>query len=100
MRMSTMRHLGALLGDAGQQRLRVTDRGDDVEAIVPQQPAQPLPEQQLILGDHYSHGISAPPSSDHLAGSRPEVFHPVPRPAAAGPAGRCPTGRRRRGRRR
>ena len=41
------------------QRVAVLDRGDDVDAVVAQEPGQPVAEQREILGDHDPHGITA-----------------------------------------
>ena len=45
--------------DHAEQRVAVLDRGDHVEAVVPQQPRQPVAQEREVLGDHDAHGSSA-----------------------------------------
>ena len=41
------------------ERVAVADRGDDVEAVVAQQPRQAVAQEREIFGDHDPHGITA-----------------------------------------
>src|SRR5262249_52329088 len=41
-----------------QQRGRAVDRGRDLEAVGLEQPDQPVPQQEEVLGDNGAHGTS------------------------------------------
>src|SRR5262249_43216654 len=45
--------------DRARERVAVGHRRDDVEAVVAQQPRQPVAQQREILRDHDPHGITA-----------------------------------------
>ena len=45
--------------DRGQQVLGVAERRDDLMPAVFEEPRQALPQEHLVLRDHYSHGSSA-----------------------------------------
>ena len=48
-----------MLRDRRAQAVGVADGSDDLVAGVLEQPAEPLPQQRLVLGDHDAHGSSA-----------------------------------------
>ena len=48
-----------MLADGGAEAVGVLDGFDHVVARVLEEPAEAFPEQDLVFGDHYSHGSSA-----------------------------------------
>src|SRR5207244_717859 len=44
--------------DLPNERVAVCDGCNHVEAVVAQQPRQPVAQQREVFGDHYSHGSS------------------------------------------
>ena len=53
------RDVGALAQHGVDERVAVVDGGDDLEAVVAQQPRQPVAQQREVLGDHDPHGSTA-----------------------------------------
>src|SRR5919108_5250251 len=52
------REIRIVLGDDGQQRLRVADPRNDGVAGVFEEPSEALTQEHGVLGDHDSHGIA------------------------------------------
>src|SRR3954469_7145840 len=101
--------VGAELAHTPQQRIGVVDLGDDLDAVVAEQPRDPLTDQRRVVGDHDPHGSSArmvvpcPPglstASVALSASRrsrrparpePTVMRPPPQPSSATVTHRTP----------
>ena len=53
------RQIGIVLADRPAKRVRVADRGHHLVAGIPEEASQPLPQQDLVLGDNYLQGSSA-----------------------------------------
>ncbi len=91
------RDVGAMLLHGVEQRVRIADAGDHVDSLAAQQQYEPFPEQRIVLGHHYPHGITAvtvvgPPAGlstcnvPSCASTRPRIpASPEPSPTTAPP---------------
>ena len=78
------RDVGTVLADGGQERLGIAGLGDDVETGLDQQPGDPLPQEERVVGQDEAKGhapftrarIAAPDSSS--LGMKPRAW-PVSR---------------------
>ena len=57
--MSTIAMSGRSRSTACTSASRSGDCVDDLEAVVAQQPREPVAQQREVLGDHHAHGITA-----------------------------------------
>src|SRR5262249_3530614 len=87
------RDIGLVGADLAQQILGVGRLADDLDPGLVEQACYPLPQQDRVLADHDSHGITAlslvPPPAGPLASSPPPSAGPragTPGPAPRGPS--------------
>jgi len=57
--MSTIATSGRSQHHCVHERIAVLNGCDHIEAVVPEQPCEPVAQQREIFGDHDPHGITA-----------------------------------------
>ena len=80
--MSTIATSGACSRDRGEQGLGVTDLGDDIETGLGQQPRDPLPQEERVVGQDEAEG-HAPFNSARMAAPVSSSFGMNPMACAA-----------------
>ncbi len=55
-------HIRPVLGRGRNEGRPVADHRDDVVALLGQQPYQPLPQQDRVVGEDEPHAVASPPA--------------------------------------
>src|SRR5262249_32897145 len=79
------RDVGLVGADLAEQVLGVGGLADDLDSGLVEQPRDPLPQQNRVLADHYSHGITARSRVPPPAGLSPPSSPPSAAPLSERP---------------